>query len=213
MMIAQSMSQLKERELYGDEGARTLATNHMVQIIYAPREQPAAQEYSEILGYYGMASSSKGVSRGRGSVTNSENTSEQKRALMLPQELREMGPDRVIVLTDNCKPIFGDKIEYWTDPAFKPRLLPPIKVAPLDMDAFIAKSEGRVRTVEPGEQVQAGRLVVNLGTMPKVTNTVTPVAAEVTAMADWLFSNVQWTKAATPVRKADALQSGELEIS
>lgn len=213
MMIAQSMSQLKDRELYGDEGARTLATNHMVQIIYAPREQQDAQEYSEILGYYGMNSTSKGVSRGRGSVTNSENTSDQKRALMLPQELREIGPDRVIVLTDNCKPIFGDKIKYWTDPAFTPRLMPPVKVRPLDMDAFIAKSEGRVRAVEPGEQVQPGRLVVNLGTMPKVTNTTTPVAAEVTAMADWLFSNVQWTKAATPARKADALQSGELEVS
>ena len=89
------MSQLKDRELYGEEGSRTLATNHMVQIIYAPREQQDAQEYSEILGYYGLNSTSKGVSRGRGSVTNSENVSEQKRALMLPQELREIGPDRI----------------------------------------------------------------------------------------------------------------------
>lgn len=212
MMIAQSMSQLKDRELYGDEGARTLTTNHMVQIIYAPREQQDAQEYSEILGYYGMTNTSKGVSRGRGSVTNSENSSEHKRALMLPQELREMGPDRVIVLTDNCKPIFGDKIEYWSDPAFKPRLLPPVKVRPLDMDAFVAKSEGRVRTAEPGEQVAATRLAINLDTMPKVTNTATPVAAEVTAMADWLFSNVQWTKEAASTTKQNALQSDELEI-
>lgn len=212
MMIAQSMSQLKDRELYGDEGARTLATNHMVQIIYAPQEQQDAQEYSEILGYYGMTSTSKGVSRGRGSVTSSENSSEQKRALMLPQELREMGPDRVIVLTDNCKPIFGDKIEYWTDPAFKLRRLPPVKVRPLDMDAFIARSEGRVRSAEPGEQVAPSRLAVNLDTMPKVTNTATPVAAEVTAMADWLFSNVQWTKDAAPATKPSALQSDELEV-
>jgi type IV secretion system protein VirD4 len=211
MMIAQSMSQLKDRELYGDEGARTLATNHMVQIIYAPREQQDAQEYSEILGYYGMTSTSKGVSRGRGSVTNSENSSDQKRALMLPQELREMGPDRVIVLTDNCKPIFGDKIKYYSDPAFKERLMPPVKVAPLDMDAFVAKSEGRVRPAEPGEQVPPSRLAVDLDTMPKVTNIATPVAAEVAAMADWLFCNVQWTKAA-PATKQGALQSDELGV-
>ena len=196
MMIAQSMSQLKDRELYGEEGARTLATNHMVQIIYAPREQQDAQEYSEILGYYGLSSTSKGVSRGRGSVTNSENVSDQKRALMLPQELREIGPDRVIVLADNCKPIFGEKIKYYTDPAFKDRLMPPVVVPPLDMDTFIAKSEGRVRALEPGEQVSTSKLAVNLDSMPSVTRTATPVAQEVSAMADWLFSNVQWAQPA-----------------
>lgn len=217
LMIAQSMSQLKDRELYGEEGSRTLATNHMVQIIYAPREQQDAQEYSEILGYYGLNSTSKGVSRGRGSVTNSENVSEQKRALMLPQELREIGPDRVIVLADNCKPIFGDKIKYYADPVFKERLMPPIKVPPLDMDTFIAKSEGRVRALEPGEQVSASKLAVNLETMPPVTNTATPVAQEVSAMADWLFSNVQWAKQAAddvpPIDEAGARTHQELEIS
>lgn len=207
LMIAQSMSQLKDRDLYGDEGARTLATNHLVQIIYAPREQQDAQEYSEILGYYGLSSTSKGTSRGRGSVTNSENVSEQKRALMLPQELRELGPDRVIVLADNCKPILGDKIKYYTDPAFKDRLLPPVKVPSLDMDTFIARSEGRVRAIQAGEQVAAGRLAVNLDTMPAVTNTAAPIAEEVSAMADWLFSNVHWAKQA-PDEDVEAVKAG-----
>ena len=199
LMIAQSMSQLKDRDLYGEEGSRTLASNHMIQIVYAPREQQDAQEYSEILGYYGLSSTSKGTSRGRGNVTNSENVSDQKRALMLPQELREMGPDRIIVLSDNCKPIYGDKIKYFdkqTDPVFQQRLLPPIKVAPLDMDTFMAKSEGRVRPLEPGEQVAPSKLAVNIDAMPPVTDTATPVAQEVSAMADWLFSNVNWAKAA-----------------
>lgn len=215
MLIAQSMSQLKDRELYGDEGARTLATNHMVQIIYAPREQQDAQEYSEILGYYGMDSTSKGVSRGRGAVTNSENVSQQKRALMLPQELREIGPDRVIVLADNCKPIFGEKIKYYSDPAFMERLMPPVKVPPLDMDTFIAKSEGRVRALAPGEQVPASKLAVNLESMPPVTNTTAPLAQEVSAMADWLFSNVQWAKEADeglPSSVTEARAHQELEI-
>lgn len=183
-----------DRELCGDEGSRTLATNHMVQIIYAPRERQDAQEYSEILGYYGLSSTSKGRSSGRGAVTSSENTSDQKRALMLPQELREIGPRRVIVMADNCKPIFGDKIEYFSDPVFMERLLPPVKVPSLDIDAFIAKSEGRMRNAVPGEQVLASRLAVNLDAMPSVSNTAAPLAQEVSAMADWLFSNVQWTQ-------------------
>ena len=37
---------------------------------------------------------------------------------------------------------------------------------------------------------------VNLDTMPPVTNTATPIAQEVSAVADWLFSNVQWAKQA-----------------
>lgn len=214
LMIAQSMSQLKDRQLYGDEGTRTLGTNHMIQIVYAPREQQDAQEYSEILGYYGLNSTSRGVSRGRGAVTNSENVSEQKRALMLPQELREIGPDKVIVLADNCKPIFGDKIKYYTDPAFTERLLPPITVAPLDMDAFMARSEGRVRPLEPGETVATSKLAVNLDTMPTVSNVATPIAAEVSAMADWLFSNVQWTKEADSTPNSNSIQAPqELEIS
>ena len=216
MMIAQSMSQLKDRELYGDEGARTLATNHMVQIIYAPREQQDAQEYSEILGYYGMRSTSKGVSRGRGSVTNSENVSEQKRALMLPQELREIGPGRVIVLADNCKPIYGDKIVYYEDPVFKERLMPAVTVPALDMDTFIARAEGRVRPLAPGEKVPATKLAVNVETMPSVTNTVAPIAEEVSAMADWLFSNVQWAKQQpeeTVSAEVDTRTNHELEIT
>lgn len=194
VMIAQSRSQLKERELYGEEGTRTLAANHMVQVLYAPRDQQDAQEYSEILGYYGLDSKSKGVSRGT-TVTNSENVSQQKRALMMPQELRDMGPDRIIVMTDNCKPILADKIRYYEDPAFKTRLLPPVKAPRLDMEAFIARVEGRVRAVTPGEQVSASQLAVNLESMPTVTNTETPLEHEVSAMADWLFSNVRWTKA------------------
>ena len=217
MMIAQSMSQLQDRDLYGEEGSRTLATNHMVQIIYAPREQKDAQEYSEILGYYGLNSTSKGVSRGRGSVTNSENSSEQKRALMMPQELREMGPERVIVLTDSCKAIFGDKIKYYTDVKLKERVMPPTPVPTIDVDLFIAKSQGRVRTAQPDEQVQSNKLALSLDSMPAVTSTETPVASEVSAMADWLFSNVRWSK----VEQDEAVSSGandarnhqELEIA
>jgi type IV secretion system protein VirD4 len=215
LMIAQSMSQLKDRELYGEEGSRTLSTNHMVQIIYAPREQQDAQEYSEILGYYGLDSTSKGRSSARGGTTNSENTSEQKRALMLPQELREIGPDRVIVMTDNCKPIFGEKIKYYDDPAFKDRLLPPVVVPKLDMDTFIARSEGRVRVLAEGELAQPDALALNTSSMPTVTDKAKPIAAEATAMANWLFSNIEWTT--SKETSEDALAPGtqplEMEIA
>jgi type IV secretory pathway TraG/TraD family ATPase VirD4 len=46
---------------------------------------------------------------------------------MLPQDARDR-LDRIIVLTDNCKPVFADKIQYYSDQAMD-RLLPPMKVA------------------------------------------------------------------------------------
>ena len=215
LMIAQSMSQLKDRELYGEEGARTLSTNHMVQIIYAPREQQDAQEYSEILGYYGLDSTSKGKAFARGGTTSSENVSEQKRALMLPQELREIGPDRVIVMMDNCKPIFGEKIKYYDDPVFKKRLLPPVVVPALDMDAFIARREGRTRTLNEGEWASPGALALKTGTMPTVTDKTNPIPAETAAMAEWLFSNIEWTKKVEPPEDAAAfsVERNEMEMA
>jgi type IV secretion system protein VirD4 len=207
LTIAQSISQLKDRDLYGDEGSRTLVTNHMIQIMYAPREQQDATEYSEILGYSTESGISKGTSRGPGSLTRSENVSDQKRALMLPQELREMGEGKVIVLSDNCKPIDAEKIQYFSDPAFMPRLLPALTVAPLDIDAFLAKREGRIRTLQPGEVVPPGKLVLNTECMPSVSDKVPPVAAEVEAMANWLFSNVKWANEGADTDAAPEIQA------
>jgi type IV secretion system protein VirD4 len=193
LTIAQSLSQLKDRDLYGEEGTNNLVTNHLIQVMYAPREQKECQEYSEILGYLTEKGVSKGTSQSKGSNSRSENVSEQKRALMLPQELREMGPERVIVISDNCKPIFAEKIVYYQDKAFADRLLPTVKVAPMDIDTHLAKREGRVRDLQPEEQIVAGKIAINLEAMPKVTSPHKPIAAEVKAMADFLFTQIKWT--------------------
>ena len=47
--IIQSMAQLDA--VYGKDVSRTIITNHALQIIYAPREQQDANDYSEMLGY------------------------------------------------------------------------------------------------------------------------------------------------------------------
>lgn len=195
LTIAQSVSQLQDRDLYGEQGSRTLVTNHMIQIMYAPREQKDANEYSEILGYSTETGVSKGVSTGRGSgSTRSENTSDQKRALMLPQELREMGEKRIIVLSDNCKPVFADKICYYTDPVFISRLMPPVSIGALDVDAFIAQREGLAADNSDNKEVAPSNILINGVPAPLITNSVEPIPAEVSAMADWLFSNVRWTQ-------------------
>ena len=125
LTIIQSPSQIEAepRKGYGREGAGTLITNHALQILYTPRKQSDANEYSEMLGYYTFKA--KGLSRQRGGRNeggHSESESDQKRALMLPQELKEMSLRKQIINLENTKPIQCEKIAYYADHAFIDRL-------------------------------------------------------------------------------------------
>ncbi len=120
--IIQSLSQL--HAVYGKEVARTIVTNHAMQIVYAPREQQDANEYSEMLGYRTVRKNSR--SKGR---ETSISESDEKRPLMLPQELKDLGFDREILFYERLSgPVLCDKIRYYEDPYFMPRLLPPADV-------------------------------------------------------------------------------------
>ena len=84
--------------------------------------------------------------------SSSTSTSDQRRALMLPQEIRELGQTREIVSLENCKPILCDKIRYYEDPDFTCRAnLPPPSIPKQDIDTFIAKIENRTRPMTAGE--------------------------------------------------------------
>jgi type IV secretion system protein VirD4 len=170
LTIAQSISQLNE--IYGINGARAFATNHALQIVFAPREQHDANEYSEMLGYLTAVSVSRSKSSG-GRGGSSVNRTEHRRALMLPQELKELGPAREIVLYENTKPILAQKIFYYKDAVFAERLLPPPPVRRLDLELSLARAEGRVRPatekdLEGGPTAFVARLAHNLENLPPV---------------------------------------------
>jgi type IV secretion system protein VirD4 len=125
--IIQSMAQLDAT--YGKEVARTIITNHALQIIYAPREQQDANDYSEMLGYTTVRK--KNVTRGR-EVSRSE--SEERRALMLPQELKAMGSDKEVLLCEGLPhPVLCEKIRYYQDRYFTSRLKPKVSVPTLEI--------------------------------------------------------------------------------
>ena len=148
LTIIQNKSQLED--VYGKAGALTLLSNHALMIMYAPSPtvQSDAQEYSEMLGYETVKSRSRTSSM----QSSSTSTSDQRRALMLPQEIRELGQTREIVSLENCKPILCDKIRYYEDPDFTCRAnLPPPSIPKQDIDTFIAKIENRTRPITAGE--------------------------------------------------------------
>ena len=123
--VIQSMAQLDAT--YGKEGARTLLTNHALQVLFAPREQQDANDYSEMLGTTTVRR--QNVTRGR-DVSRSESI--ERRALMLPQELKALGDDRQVLLCEGlAHPVLCEKIRYYRERRFTRRLLPRIDVPAL----------------------------------------------------------------------------------
>jgi type IV secretion system protein VirD4 len=138
LTIVQSVAQLVA--IYGEADARTLMTNHALQIVFAPREQADADEYSKYLGFSTERAISKGTSRNRGiggGASTSENTSDQARALMLPQELKAMPRHQQIILLEGTRPILCDKARYYEDHRFLDRLKSTsLTLARLDQTTF-----------------------------------------------------------------------------
>lgn len=120
--IIQSMAQLDA--VYGKELSRTIITNHAMQIVYTPREQQDANDYSEMLGTTTVT---------RKSITRGKDVSRthviEKRALMLPQELKAMPGDKEIIFYEGIpNPVMAEKIAYYKDRHFTSRLLPKVDV-------------------------------------------------------------------------------------
>jgi len=128
LTIVQSKSQLQGDGLYSQADARNLIVNHEVKVAFAPGDHAEAKEVSEMLGTYTTKSTTTSSSRSASVVTVNangtagENTSDQRRALMLPQELQQMAFEHEIVDKKGTKPILAEKILYYADPIFVDRL-------------------------------------------------------------------------------------------
>ena len=199
LTIIQSMSQLAG--VYGREEAKTFASNHALQILYAPKEQSDAQEYSDWLGKFTEKAHSTGRSRhiiGSANVTTSTTVSDQGRALMLPQELRELGLDREIVMLENCKPILCSKIVYYRDPVFTQRIQPSPDIPVQDLSLHRARTEKRKRPAT-AEEINAGinldALALNTTELPTLAEQATP--EQVSAYVDEFFKCFDYEPANT----------------
>jgi len=127
LLIYQSQAQLAAT--YDEHKAKNIITNCGCQILFAPREQDDAEEYSKILG--DTTVETKNISFQQGmlfdtKVGEGKNISIQQnpRALMLPQELRQMGQKTCIIIIEDTKPIKCDKIRYYEDEYWTRRILP-----------------------------------------------------------------------------------------
>ncbi|TAJ71789.1 MAG: type IV secretory system conjugative DNA transfer family protein [Phenylobacterium sp.] len=136
--VLQSPAQLRAE--YGADVTEEILANCAVEIAFAPRELRLARELSERLGDTTVRSPSRsrptGLSRGHRSVSESE----QRRPLLLPQELSQMPEQDLLVLKAGLPPIRGRKLRYYREPAFRRRRVAPPIVPPL-ADAAAAEPD------------------------------------------------------------------------
>ena len=125
LIIIQAPSQVEA--VYGRENMKTFFTNFTCRIFYTPREQEDCEEYSKVIGYETFKAKSQSRSRGKGS-SNSTSTSDQRRAVMNPDELRLMPFEDCVINLGGSRAIYAQKIIYYKAPVFTARMG---KVAPL----------------------------------------------------------------------------------
>lgn len=128
LLVIQAPSQL--RDVYGVQSAETMMKSVAARIVFAPKEYSDAREISDDLGFMTVKSRSHSrptalaFHKDRGRST-SVNESDHARALLLPQEVKEIGVRNALVFLENVRPIRCSKIRYFADRNFRTRLLPP----------------------------------------------------------------------------------------
>jgi len=128
LLVVQALSQL--RDVYGAQTAETMMKSLAVRIAYAPKDFGEANELSQELGNATVRV--KTVSKPvfdlfdrHGRRSGSVSVSEQRRPLLLPQEIKEIGRDREILIYEGLRPVLAKKNRYFQDRRLRSRLFPP----------------------------------------------------------------------------------------
>jgi type IV secretion system protein VirD4 len=136
MPIFQSPTQISE--VYGQDAADTFYDNFNARIVFTPTNQKAAESISRELGTftYQATTTSKPLALSKGSRSQSE--SEHSRALLLPQEVKEIGSEEEIIFAVGRKPIRAQKIRWHQESAFMHRVVKPPQINAIPLSAFNA---------------------------------------------------------------------------
>jgi type IV secretion system protein VirD4 len=201
------------REVYGAYGAETMMKSLAARILFAPKDFPDAREISDELGT--LTVKARSVSKPRfakfgakahergGNVT----ISEQKRPLLLPQEVKELGTETELILYEGLRPIRAKKLRYFADRRFLPRLLPPPLQAvapPLSVDrreehpteeipmhaATIATHRANTADIEQLESIVLDDFVANFDSV-HLPQDRTPTDAELQIAADEFLATLR----------------------
>lgn len=147
VLVIQARSQL--REVYGQNAAETILRNLAARVVFGADEYSDAKEISEELGT--ITVKARSVSKPTFDVfskshrSRSVSVSEQRRPLMLPQEVQALNGEQAIVFYEGIRPIRCTKIRYFRERRFKKLISPP----PLHAAPGLAAGPPPVMPAEP----------------------------------------------------------------
>jgi len=148
--VIQARAQL--RDVYGPDVTSEIVQNCGVELVFTPKHVDVAKELSERLGNYTYEAKSRSK-RVWDAFEGSVSTSDQRRPLMLPQELLLLSQDDVIVLRAGIPPLKGGKIRYYKDKWMAKAssvAAPPIIPRPLD-PSIARRSLAFIESIESPE--------------------------------------------------------------
>jgi type IV secretion system protein VirD4 len=159
LLVIQAPSQL--REVYGHHNAETMMKSVAARIVFAPKDYADARDISDELGFTTVQARSKSRPQfwsfnRRHSREATTTVSLQQRALLLPQEVKEIGIDRALIFYENLRPVRCQKIRYYADRRFRARLLPPPETATPAGRIRPVSSPPPIRRGAPGGQISHG---------------------------------------------------------
>lgn len=137
MLVMQSKAQLRDRELYGPDGASAILDNCGLEVVFGTKDLTLTEELSARLGYDTVEGTSRSGPRFWRSFRNDRinmTQSDQRRALLLPQEVARLDPSEAILLRPGTYPVRCKRIRYYADPRFKSLVSKPPLVPPIEID-------------------------------------------------------------------------------
>lgn len=154
LTIIQTPAQLSD--IYGPDGAAAYMDNAGVEIVFTPKSLKEARNLSDRFGTHAMESRSTSKSKhlidSKGTTIS---TSEQKRALMMPQELLAMDQSQALVIIAGHPPVKANKLRFYAEEVFLERS----RIPPPDIPSIVkGVTQDELAELKAENQRQRGEL-------------------------------------------------------
>ena len=136
MNIIQGLGQLEN--LYGRNGMEGFLQNSHIQVFFASNDAMTSKHVSDALGTKTISKVSKSRQKGRGAGVS---ISDDKRVMLLPEEVRLFPKDKLIILKEGSLPIQAKKFRYFNDKEWVWRIKSPVSVPKLNIAVSTADME------------------------------------------------------------------------
>jgi type IV secretion system protein VirD4 len=145
MLIMQSKAQLRDRDLYGPDKAEAILDNCGLEVVFGTKDLKLTEELSARLGYDTVEGTSQSGPRfwrflRRDKLHQTE--TDQRRALLLPQEIARLRPLQAILIRPGLYPIRCRRIRYFRDRTFTRCLRPPPVVEAIEISVRLDQGKG-----------------------------------------------------------------------